>query len=116
MEPHCALKVAKHLFKNKSYYHHKANDLFGLNINNNMKKVLLSLMMTIMFVSITEATPKDTIRVAQTLAHVTSADALPGDGTLRFYRLAIPVTKSAYDEDLESSYDKVKAIWQECEQ
>ena len=47
---------------------------------------------------------------------VTSADALPGDGTLRFYRLAIPVTKSAYEEDLESSYDKVKAFWQECEQ
>ena len=116
MEPHCALKVAKHLFKNKSYYHHKANDRFGLNINNNMKKVLLSLMMTIMLVSITEATPKDTIRRAQTLAHVTSADALPGDGTLRFYRLAIPVTKSAYEEDLESSYDKVKAFWQECEQ
>ena len=46
---------------------------------------------------------------------VTSADALPGDGTLRFYRLAIPVTKSAYEEDLESSYDKVKAFWQECE-
>ena len=46
---------------------------------------------------------------------VTSTDALPGDGTLRFYRLAIPVTKSAYDEDLGSSYDKVKAFWQECE-
>lgn len=81
-----------------------------------MKKVLLSLMMTIMLVSITEATPKDTIRGAQTLAHVTSADALPGDGTLRFYRLAIPVTKSAYEEDLESSYGTVKAFWQECEQ
>ena len=81
-----------------------------------MKKVLLSLMMTIMLVSITEATPKDTIRGAQTLAHVTSADALPGDGTLRFYRLAIPVTKSAYEEDLESNYDKVKVFWQECEQ
>ena len=46
---------------------------------------------------------------------VTSADALPGDGTLRFYRLAIPVTKSAYEEDLDSSNDKVKAFWQECE-
>ena len=32
MEPHCALKVAKHLFKNKGYYHHNANDRFGLNI------------------------------------------------------------------------------------
>lgn len=46
---------------------------------------------------------------------VTSADALPGDGTLRFYRLAIPVTKSAYEQDLESSNDNVLAFWQECE-
>ena len=30
MEPHCALKPAKHLFKNKGYYHHNANDRFGL--------------------------------------------------------------------------------------
>ena len=47
---------------------------------------------------------------------VTSADALPGDGILRFYRLAIPVTASAYTEDLESNGDKVKAFWQECEE
>ena len=46
---------------------------------------------------------------------VTSADALPGDGTLRFYRLAIPVTASAYAEDLDSNNDKVKVFWQECE-
>ena len=46
---------------------------------------------------------------------VTSADALPGDGTLRFYRLAIPVTKSAFDTDLGGSYDRVLAFWQECE-
>ena len=30
MEHHCALKVAKHLFKNKGHYHHNANDRFGL--------------------------------------------------------------------------------------
>ena len=30
MEPHCALNVAKHLFKNKRYYHHNANDRFGI--------------------------------------------------------------------------------------
>jgi hypothetical protein len=30
MEPHCSLKEAKHLFKNKGYYHHNANDRFGL--------------------------------------------------------------------------------------
>ena len=46
---------------------------------------------------------------------VTSADALPGDGTLRFYRLAIPVTKSAYETDLGRDDNKVKAFWQECE-
>ena len=32
MEPHCALKAAKHLFKNKGYYHHNANDRFGLKV------------------------------------------------------------------------------------
>ena len=31
MEPHCSLKVAEHLFKNKGCYHHNANDRFGLN-------------------------------------------------------------------------------------
>ena len=33
MEPHCALKAAGHLFNNKGYYHHNANDRFGLNKN-----------------------------------------------------------------------------------
>ena len=31
MEPHCSLKAAEHLFKNKGCYHHNANDRFGLN-------------------------------------------------------------------------------------
>jgi hypothetical protein len=30
MEPHCALKAAGHLFKNKGCYHHNANDRFGI--------------------------------------------------------------------------------------
>ena len=55
------------------------------------------------------------IKVDEEEGEVTSTDALPGDGTLRFYRLAIPVTKSACEEDLDSSNDKVKAFWQECE-
>ena len=29
MEPHCALKTERHLNKNKSCYHHNANDRFG---------------------------------------------------------------------------------------
>ena len=32
IQPHCALKAAKHLFKNKDYYHHNANDLFVFKI------------------------------------------------------------------------------------
>ena len=51
-----------------------------------------------------------------TWAETTNQDALPGDGILRFYRLAIPVTQSAYKEDLDSSNDKVKAFWQACEE
>ena len=31
MEPHCALKTRTHLLKNRSCYHHNANDRFGLN-------------------------------------------------------------------------------------
>lgn len=43
-------------------------------------------------------------------------DALTGDGTLRFYRLAIPISNSAYEEDLGGDYNKVLAFWQECEE
>ena len=45
-----------------------------------------------------------------------SAETIPGDNVLRFYRLAIPVTKSAYEEDLESHYNTVLAFWRECEE
>ena len=54
---------------------------------------------------------------------VSTEDALPGDGTLRFYRLAIPVTVSAFENDLQGDYglfdddyqDKVIPFWQACE-
>lgn len=42
-------------------------------------------------------------------------DALTGDGTLRFYRLAIPITHSAYEEDLGGDYNNVLQFWQDCE-
>ena len=42
-------------------------------------------------------------------------DVLAGDGMLRFYRLAIPVTMSAYKQDLGGDYKQVLAFWQECE-
>ena len=40
MPPHCALKVAKHLFKNKSYYHHNANDRCGLNQQDSAERIV----------------------------------------------------------------------------
>ena len=43
-------------------------------------------------------------------------EAVPGDNVLRFYRLAIPVTKSAFEEDLGSDYGTVLAFWRECEE
>ena len=46
---------------------------------------------------------------------VSGHDALAGDGTLRLYRLAIPVTSSAYEQDLGSDYNQVLAFWRECE-
>ena len=46
----------------------------------------------------------------------TNTDALTGDGTLRCYRLAIPITKSAYAEDLSGNYNNAIRFWQECEE
>ena len=34
---------------------------------------------------------------------------------MRLYRLAIPVTKSAYEQDLDSDYSNVIDFWRECE-
>ena len=34
---------------------------------------------------------------------------------MRYYRLALPVTLSAYENDLGSDYDNVLRFWQECE-
>ena len=67
-----------------------------------------------------------TVALAATLllpSALQAEDALPGDGTLRFYRLAIPVTVSAFENDLQGDYglfdddyqDKVIPFWQACE-
>lgn len=50
-------------------------------------------------------------------ANVRSAasNSIPGDNTLRYYRLAIPVTHSAYVEDLNEDYNNVLQFWRECE-
>ncbi|MBQ5644622.1 MAG: hypothetical protein IIV04_02860 [Bacteroidaceae bacterium] len=54
--------------------------------------------------------------IAQGVATRSVVDAIPGDNVLRFYRLAIPVTKSAFEEDLNSEYGTVLAFWRECEE
>ena len=41
---------------------------------------------------------------------------IPGDNVLRFYRLAIPVTKSAFEEDFGNDYNAVLDFWRECEE
>lgn len=51
---------------------------------------------------------------AQTRAVVNNA--IPSDNMLRYYRLALPVTVSAYEEDLNSDYNKVLQFWRECEE
>ena len=42
--------------------------------------------------------------------------SIPGDNVMRFYRLAIPVTLSSYEQDLDADYSRVKLFWQECEE
>lgn len=55
---------------------------------------------------------------AQGVAGVRSAvdNAVPGDNVLRFYRLALPVTNSAFEEDFSADYNEVLTFWRECEE
>ena len=45
----------------------------------------------------------------------TAKDAIPGDNNLRYYRLALPVTLSAFQNDHDSDYDNVLRFWRGCE-
>ena len=55
-----------------------------------------------------------TLATAQTRG--VAKDAIPGDNTLRYYRLALPVTVSAFEEDFAGDYDNVVKFWSECEE
>lgn len=46
----------------------------------------------------------------------TASGSIPSDNTLRYYRLAIPVTRSAYVEDLDEDYNNVLQFWRDCEE
>ena len=50
---------------------------------------------------------------AQTRAVVNNA--IPSDNMLRYYRLALPVTLSAFEEDFAGDYENVLQFWHECE-
>ena len=54
------------------------------------------------------------VATAQTRGAVNSA--IPGDNNMRCYRLALPVTVSAFQNDLDSDYNNVLAFWRECEE
>ena len=51
---------------------------------------------------------------AQTRAVVNNA--IPSDNILRYYRLALPITLSAFDEDFAGDYENVIQFWDECEE
>ncbi|MBQ5895183.1 MAG: hypothetical protein IIW75_01290 [Bacteroidaceae bacterium] len=55
-----------------------------------------------------------TLATAQTRG--VAQNAIPGDNTLRYYRLALPVTVSAFEEDFAGDYDNVVQFWSECEE
>ena len=55
-----------------------------------------------------------TLATAQTRG--VAKDAIPGDNNLRYYRLALPVTVSAYQQDFGSDYNNVLRFWRECEE
>ena len=44
-----------------------------------------------------------------------ASNAIPGNNTVLYYRLALPVTLSAFQEDLDSDYNYVLQFWRECE-
>ena len=44
-----------------------------------------------------------------------ASNAIPGNNTVLYYRLALPVTLSAFQEDLDSDYNCVLQFWRECE-
>ena len=46
----------------------------------------------------------------------TAIGSIPSDNTLRYYRLAIPVTRTAYEEDLGENYNNVLQFWRDCEE
>lgn len=73
----------------------------------------MNLILVFIFLSVFNTLGQDQMLV-NTRASV--SDIIPSDNTLRYYRLAIPVTRSAYVEDLDENYNNVLQFWRECEE
>lgn len=46
---------------------------------------------------------------------IATTETIPGDNVLRFYRMAIPVTYTAYEDDFGHDYEKALLFWTETE-
>ena len=71
-----------------------------------MKKIRFAVLIFLFFV----------VSLATAQTRGVAKDAIPGDNVLRFYRLAIPVTKSAFDRNFNGDYNSVLEFWSECEE
>ena len=71
------------------------------------------LILAFLFLSVSNTSGQDRMSV-NTRASVSGS--IPSDNTLRYYRLAIPVTRSAYVEDLDEDYNNVLQFWRDCEE
>ena len=71
------------------------------------------LILAFLFLSVSNTSGQDRMSV-NTRASVSGS--IPSDNTLRYYRLAIPVTRTAYVEDLDEDYNNVLQFWRDCEE
>ena len=71
------------------------------------------LILAFLFLSVSNTSGQDRMSV-NTRASVSGS--IPSDNTLRYYRLAIPVTRTAYVEDFDENYNNVLQFWRDCEE
>ena len=73
----------------------------------------INLILVFLFLSAFNTFGQDLMSV-NTRASVSGS--IPSDNTLRYYRLAIPVTRTAYVEDFDENYNNVLQFWRDCEE
>ena len=82
-----------------------------INIKNIMRTIFAFLFF--LFFSVSNLLGQD---FDQVTTRASVSGSISSDNTLRYYRLAIPVTYSAYLEDLDEDYTKVLKFWRESEE